>query len=204
MHGVPQSNSGTPHGVAAAIRAALGQRSVVMIGLMGCGKTSIGRRTAFHLGLPFVDADAAIEEAAGKSIKEIFDDHGEAYFRSGERRVIARLLKSAPQVLATGGGAYMNAETRQGITEAGVAVWLKADLPILMRRVMKRTNRPLLQSANPEAIMRGFMEVRYPVYAEAPVIVESRDISHDAMADYVINALAAHLLRAPNSTGNSP
>ena len=194
MHGVPQSDPGTPDDVAARLRAALGRRSVVMIGLMGCGKTSIGRRTAYHLGLPFVDADEAIEQAAGKTIKELFDDHGEAYFRDGERRVIARLLKSAPQVLATGGGAYMNAETRENIGVTGVAVWLKADLPILMRRVMKRANRPLLQSANPEAVMRGFMEARYPVYAQAPVVVESRDISHDAMAGYVINALAAHLL----------
>ena len=202
MHGVPQPDPGTPLDLAARIRAALGRRSIVMIGLMGCGKTSIGRRTAHHLGLPFVDADAAIEEAAGKTIKEIFDDHGEAYFRDGERRVIARLLRSAPQVLATGGGAYLNAETRASIGVAGVAVWLKADLPVLMRRVMKRSNRPLLQSADPEAVMRGLMEARYPVYAEAQITIESRDISHDAMAGHVINALAKHLL-PPATSGNS-
>ncbi len=167
-------------------------RSIVMIGLMGCGKTSVGRRTAQQLGLPFVDADEAIEEAAGKTIKEIFDDHGEAYFRDGERRVIARLLRSAPQVLATGGGAYMNAETRAAIAEAGVAVWLKAELPVLMRRVLKRSNRPLLQSANPEEIMRGFMAARYPIYAQAPITVDSRDIPHDAMAVRVIEALHSH------------
>jgi len=194
LHGVPHAQLDPPRDLPAAIRAALGTRSIVMIGLMGCGKTSVGRRTAHQLGLPFVDADEAIEQAAGKTIKEIFDDHGEAYFRDGERRVIARLLRSPPQVLATGGGAYLNPETRARIAETGVAVWLKAELPVLMRRVMKRTNRPLLRSADPEAVMRNFMEVRYPIYAEAPVVVESRDISHDAMAAQVINALAAYLL----------
>jgi shikimate kinase len=186
------------------IKAALGQRSIVMIGLMGCGKTSVGRRTAIQLGLPFVDADEAIEQAAGKSIKEIFEDHGEAYFRDGERRVIARLLRSAPQVLATGGGAYMNAETRAAIAANGVAVWLKAELPILMRRVMKRSNRPLLQSADPEAVMRNFIEVRYPIYAQAPIMVESRDIPHDAMAGHVLHALAAHFASAPPPTQGPP
>jgi shikimate kinase len=201
MHGVPTHDPGPNPGhgrlPASQVRDALGQRSIVMVGLMGCGKTSIGRRLGVHLGLPFVDADEAIEEAAGKTIKEIFDEHGEAYFRDGERRVIARLLKSAPQVLATGGGAYMNPETRARIAETGVAVWLKADLPILMRRVMKRSNRPLLRSADPEAVMRGFMETRYPIYAEAPVVVESRDISHDAMAGHVLEALAVHLVPLP-------
>jgi shikimate kinase len=199
MHGVPPSDPGSSRFPVSQLRGALGARSIVMVGLMGCGKTSIGRRLAFHLGLPFVDADEAIEEAAGKTIKEIFDEHGEAYFRDGERRVIARLLKSAPQVLATGGGAFLNLETRERIAETGVAVWLKADLPILMRRVMKRTNRPLLRSADPEAVMRGLMEARYPIYADATIRVESRDISHDAMAGHVIDALAAHLL--PPSPG---
>jgi shikimate kinase len=194
MHGMPPNASGSPRSLAPQLKSALGMRSIVMVGLMGCGKTSIGRKLAFHLGLPFVDADDAIEEAAGKTIKEIFDEHGEVYFRDGERRVIARLLRSAPQVLATGGGAFLNSETRDRIAETGVAVWLKADLPILMRRVMKRTNRPLLRSADPEAVMRGLMEARYPIYAEAPVVVESRDISHDAMAGVVIEALAAHLV----------
>ncbi len=197
MHGVPPNDPGNVRVPASHIREALGQRSIVMVGLMGCGKTSIGRRLGVYLGLPFVDADEAIEEAAGKSIREIFDEHGETYFRDGERRVIARLLRSAPQVLATGGGAYMNPETRTRIAETGIAVWLKADLPILMRRVTKRSNRPLLRSADPEAVMRGFMETRHPIYAEAPVIVESRDISHDAMAGHVLEALAAHLLPPP-------
>ena len=202
MHGGHPPAPGLPPERVAALRAALGQRSIVMVGLMGSGKTSVGRRTAFQLGLPFVDADAAIEQAAGKSIKEIFDDHGEAYFRDGERRVIERLLRSAPQVLATGGGAYMNPETRARIAETGVAVWLKAELPLLMKRVLKRSNRPLLQAADPQAVMRNFIEVRYPIYAGAPVVVESRDIPHDAMASRVIAALTVHLL--PPSAGGAP
>ena len=193
MHGVPPPASNPPPTIAAQVRDALGRRSVVMIGLMGCGKTSVGRRTAQQLGLPFVDADEAIEQAAGKTIKEIFDDHGEAYFRDGERRVIARLLRSPPQVLATGGGAYMNAETRAAIAETGIAVWLKAELPLLMRRVLKRSNRPLLQSANPEEVMRGFMAARYPIYAQAAITIESRDVPHDAMAHKVVEALHAYL-----------
>jgi shikimate kinase len=192
MHGVTQTATGSLSQRAAEVRQALGSRSIVMVGLMGCGKTSVGRRTAQQLSLPFVDADEAIEQAAGKTIKEIFDDHGEAYFRDGERRVIARLLRSPPQVLATGGGAFMNAETRATIAASGVAVWLKAELPLLMRRVLKRSNRPLLQSTNPEEVMRGFIASRYPIYAEAPVIVESRDVPHDAMAAAVIEALHAY------------
>ena len=196
MHGVSSPAPVPQPPVATQVRDALGRRSIVMIGLMGCGKTSVGRRIAQQLGLPFVDADEAIEQAAGKTIKEIFDDHGEAYFRDGERRVIARLLRSAPQVLATGGGAYMNAETRAAIANAGVAVWLKAELPLLMRRVLKRSNRPLLQAANPEEVMRGFMASRYPIYAEAPVTIESRDVPHDAMAAVVIEALRKYLTPA--------
>lgn len=204
MHGVSQSASAPLSQRAAEVRAALGNRSIVMVGLMGCGKTSVGRRTAQQLGLPFVDADEAIEQAAGKTIKEIFDDHGEAYFRDGERRVIARLLRSPPQVLATGGGAFMNAETRAAIAASGVAVWLRAELPLLMRRVLKRSNRPLLQSSNPEEVMRGFIASRYPVYAEAPVIVESRDVPHDAMAATVIEALEAYFKAHPQSAAQSP
>lgn len=194
MHGGSPPASGTPPERVRAVKAALGQRSIVMVGLMGCGKTSVGRRIGQQLGMPFVDADAAIEEAAGKTIKEIFDDHGETYFRDGERRVIQRLLRTPAQVLATGGGAYMNAETRAGIAAAGVAIWLKAELPLLMKRVMKRSNRPLLQAKDPEAVMRNFITMRYPVYAEAPVIVESRDLPHDIMAARAIEALADYLL----------
>jgi shikimate kinase len=175
--------------VIAAINSMLGGRSLVFVGLMGCGKTSVGRRVAGRLGLRFIDADAEIEESAGQTIPEIFADHGETFFRNGERRVIARLLKSGPQVLATGGGAFMNAETRANIRETGVSVWLKADLPVLMRRVAKRENRPLLKAADPEAVMRNFMTVRYPIYAEADLTVQTRDVPHDVMASEVISAL---------------
>ncbi len=204
MHGVSQSVSAPLSQRAAEVREALGNRSIVMVGLMGCGKTSVGRRTAQQLGLPFVDADEAIEQAADKTIKEIFDDHGEAYFRDGERRVIARLLRSPPQVLATGGGAFMNAETRAAIAASGVAVWLRAELPLLMRRVLKRSNRPLLQSSNPEEVMRGFIASRYPVYAEAPVIVESRDVPHEAMANAVIEALVSYFKAQSHNEAQSP
>lgn len=172
------------------VRQRLGQRPIVLVGLMGAGKTSVGRRLAEKLRIPFVDADHEIEAAAGKSIKEIFADHGEPYFREGERRVIQRLIGNGAQVLATGGGAYMNDETRQRIQESGISVWLRATLPILMKRVMKRQDRPLLQNEDPEAVMRGLIDKRYPVYALADVTVESRDVQHGQMVNDVIRALA--------------
>ena len=172
------------------VRQRLGHRPIVLVGLMGAGKTSVGRRLAEKLGIPFVDADHEIEAAAGKSIKEIFADHGEPYFREGERRVIQRLIGNGAQVLATGGGAYMNDETRQRIQESGISVWLKATLPILMKRVLKRQDRPLLQNEDPEAVMRGLIEKRYPVYALADVTVESRDVQHGQMVNDVVRALA--------------
>lgn len=175
---------------AESVRERLGKHPVVLVGLMGAGKTSVGRRLAEKLGIPFVDADHEIEAAAGKAIPEIFADHGEAYFREGERRVIARLLGDGAQVLATGGGAYINSETRARIQEHGVSVWLKAGLPLLMKRVSKRPGRPLLQADDPEAVMRGLMEKRYPIYAEADVTVESRDVQHGQMVNDVIRALA--------------
>jgi shikimate kinase len=171
------------------IKHKLGARPIVLVGLMGAGKTSVGRRLAERLGFPFVDADHAIEEAAGKPIAEIFADHGEPYFREGERRVIARLMRNGAQVLATGGGAYMNDETRARIQQEGVSVWLSADLPLLMKRVMKRQDRPLLRTEDPEAVMRGLMEKRYPVYGLADVTVESRDVAHAQMVNDVIKAL---------------
>jgi shikimate kinase/3-dehydroquinate synthase len=168
----------------------LGKRSIVLVGLMGCGKSSIGKRLAVKLGLPFTDADDEIERAAAKTINEIFTDHGEAHFRDGERKVIARLLGNGPQVLATGGGAFMNPETRQRIRENGISIWLRADLPVLMRRVMKRDTRPLLREGNPEATMRKLMEARYPVYAEADMTVESRDEPHDLAVTEILHRLA--------------
>ena len=175
---------------AALIRQRLGNRPIVLVGLMGAGKTSVGRRLAEKLGLAFVDADHEIETAAGKPIKDIFAEHGEAYFREGERRVIQRLIGNGAQVLATGGGAYMNDETRARIQAAGVSVWLKASLAILMKRVAKRQDRPLLQTEDPEAVMRGLIDKRYPVYALADVTVESRDVQHGQMVNDVIRALA--------------
>lgn len=175
-----------------AIRAALGERSVVLVGLMGCGKSAIGRRLAAKLALPFVDADEEIEKAAGKSIEDIFADHGEPYFREGERKVLARLLRSGPQVLATGGGAFMNAETRESIAASGVSVWLKAELPLLVRRVGKRGNRPLLKAGEPEAVLKGLIETRYPVYATADITVESRDVPHEV----IVGEIAAKLVEA--------
>jgi shikimate kinase len=169
----------------------LATRSIVLVGLMGCGKSSVGRRLAARLALPFADADDEIETAHDKTIKEIFTEHGEAYFRAGERRVIARMLRQGPQILATGGGAYMNEATRLAARESGVAVWLKADLPLLMRRVLKRTNRPLLEARDPEAVMRELMVKRYPIYALADVTVESREVSHEVIVDEVIAALLA-------------
>ena len=175
------------------IREALGPRSIVLIGLMGAGKTAVGRRLANRLDLAFIDADSEIEMAAGTSISEIFADHGEAYFRQGERKVIARLLEAGPQVLATGGGAYMNADTRNTIRARGISVWLKADLRVLLKRVQRRDNRPLLTTGDAEAVMKTLMAERYPIYAEADVTVESRDVPHDVIVGAVIDALAAKL-----------
>ena len=185
------------------IRQRLGTRSVVLVGMPGCGKSAIGRRLAPRLDLPFVDADEEIERAAGKSIKDIFAEHGEAYFRDGEHRVIARLLAAGPQVLATGGGAFMSEETRANIRRDGVSVWVKAELPILVRRVMKRNNRPLFEGRDAETVMKELMQVRYPVFASADITVESRDVPHEVIVDEIIAAIAASPLLAdsPVSSG---
>jgi shikimate kinase len=178
----------------AAVLAALGRRSIVLIGMMGVGKSSIGRRLASRLGIPFVDADAEIEKAACMSIADIFAHRGEADFRSGEARVIARLLEGGPQVLAAGGGAFMNAGTRETIRAKGVSVWLKADLEVLLRRISKRRNeRPLLQTADPEATLRALLIEREPIYAQADLTVYSRDVAHDSIVADIIAALGAFL-----------
>ena len=166
----------------------LARRSIVLVGMPGSGKSAVGRRLAARLQLPFVDADEEIERAAGKPIMDIFKDHGEAHFREGERKVIARLLTSGPQVLATGGGAFMVAETRDNVRRRGVSVWIKAELQLLLRRVLKRNTRPLLQ-VDPEGVMRSLMATRYPVYATADVTVESRDLPHEAIVTEIIEAL---------------
>lgn len=171
----------------AALLAALGRRSAVLVGMMGAGKSSIGRRLAQRLGVGFVDADAEIEAAAGMTIPEIFASYGEPYFRSGEQRVIARLLESGPQVLATGGGAFMNADTRDGIRQKGVSIWLKAEFDVLMKRVKRRAtaDRPMLQG-DPAQRIRQLMTERYPTYAEADVTVMSREVSHEVIVSEII------------------
>src|SRR6188768_1794803 len=190
----------------AALVAALGRRSVVLVGMMGAGKSSIGRRLAGRLGMSFVDADAEIEAAAGMTIAEIFTSYGEPYFRSGEQRVIARLLDSGPQVLATGGGAYMNAETRAAIRAKGLSVWLKAEFDVLMKRVKRRStaDRPMLQG-DPAQRIRHLMSERYPVYAEADVTVMSRDVSHEVIVGEIVVELARVLgVAAPAAVEAAP
>ena len=174
----------------AAVAAGLGTRSVVLVGMMGAGKTSIGRRLAGRLGLPFVDADAEIEKAAGMTIPDIFAGRGEPEFRSGEARVIARLLDGGPQVLATGGGAFMNVDTRSGIAAKGISIWLKAEIDVLMRRIRRRSDRPLLKTDDPVETLKQLVAQRYPVYAEADLTVQSRDVPHDKIVDEIVAALA--------------
>jgi shikimate kinase/3-dehydroquinate synthase len=182
--------------------ARLDGRSLVLVGMMGAGKTSVGRRLAGRLGLPFADADSEIETAAGMSIAEIFARHGETEFRQGERRVVARLLAGGPKVLATGGGAYMLEETRQAIAKHAIAIWLKADVDVLMRRVRKRSNRPLLHNVDAEATMRRLIGERYPIYAQADLTVTSRDGPHDAVIDDIVALLEAHLSLPALVTGS--
>jgi shikimate kinase len=185
----------------AEIRQSLGQNSLVLIGLMGAGKSAVGRRLAASLDLPFTDADSEIEAAAGQSIGEIFAEHGEAYFRTGEKKVIARLLENGPQVLATGGGAYMDPETRDAIKTYGTSIWLKANLRVLMKRVGRRNNRPLLQVDNPEAVMKKLMAERHPVYADADITIESREAPHEVMVGNIVDALASRLAQeTPRAT----
>lgn len=182
------------NGEAGAILSRLGHRSIVLVGMMGVGKSSIGRRLGARLGLPFVDADTEIEKAAGMSIADIFARHGEADFRSGEARVIARLLQGGPQVLATGGGAVMNADTRAAIKVQAVSVWLSADFDVLMRRIAKRKNdRPMLQTPDPAATLRQLLAEREPVYAQADIAVQSREVPHDAIVTQIVQALAGFL-----------
>jgi len=171
------------------LATALGGRSVVLVGMMGAGKTSVGRRLAHRLGLTFVDADAEIEAGAQMTIPEIFERFGEAYFRDGERKVIARLLGEGQKVLATGGGAYMHPVTRERIAAHGVSVWLKPEFDVLLRRVRKRSNRPLLQTADPEGTLRRILDERSPTYALADLIIDSRDGPHDVVVENIVEAL---------------
>ena len=178
----------------------LGRRSIVLVGMPGAGKSSVGRRLAKRLGLPFVDADEEIERAACMSIPEIFARRGEVEFREGEKRVVARLLQSGPSVLATGGGAFMNSETRDAVARQGVSVWLRADLHTLLRRVKKRTDRPLLAQGDPAAKLATLLQQRGDTYALADVIVDSRDVVHEMVVEEVIGAVHRHLIQYPEGT----
>lgn len=171
--------------------------NLVLVGLMGAGKSCIGRRLAQRLSLPFVDADAEIEAAAGCSVAEIFAEHGEAYFRDGERRVIERLLCEKPQVVATGGGAYLDDRTREAIRKKGVAVWLRADLPLLLKRTSRRDSRPLLKCGNPEEILQRLIEERYPVYDKADVAVDSVDGPPEVTLERTFEALETFFKNEP-------
>jgi shikimate kinase len=175
------------NGLESAIVRALGSRSIVLVGMMGAGKSSVGRRLAARLGVPFVDADSEIEDAAGMSIPEIFAKHGEPYFRAGEARVIARLLDGGPQVLATGGGAVMNQQTRDLVHIKGISVWLKADLDVLLRRTRRRVDRPLADR------IKELLPKREPVYAQSDIIMQSRDEPHEMIVEEIITAVAKHL-----------
>ena len=174
---------------AVAVVERLAGRPLVLVGLMGAGKTAIGRRVAAVLGLPFIDSDHEIEAASRMSVPELFEKYGETEFRALEQRVIARLIGEGIRVLATGGGAFMNAETRAAVREHAISIWLKADLDTLMGRVMKKRNRPLLKSDDPRAVMERLMVIRYPVYAEADITVQTRDERREVIADEVIAAV---------------
>jgi len=175
------------------LNALLAGRPIVLVGMMGAGKTTVGRRLATRLGRHFVDSDEEVEKAAGMTIEEIFSKHGEADFRTGEARVIARLLKDRDLVLGTGGGAFMNAETRALIKSCSVSVWISADFELLFQRVQRRSNRPLLKTANPRETLQTLIDKRYPTYAEADVTIVSKDVPQDQVAEEVIDAMLAHL-----------
>ena len=168
-------------------------RTIALVGLMGAGKSAIGKRLAHRLGLPFVDADTEIEAAAGCTIEEFFERFGEAEFRAGERRVIQRLLDGAPHVLATGGGAFMDLQTRALMRERATTIWLRADINVLFERVSRRSNRPLLKNGDPRGTLERLMAARYPIYAEADLVVDSRDAPADRTAEDVLAALMRHL-----------
>src|SRR3954454_24798810 len=197
---MPETVSPTsPASPEAEIMAALGTRSIVLIGMMGAGKSTMGRRLSVRLRLPFLDADTEIETAARMSIPDIFESHGEPHFRDGEARVIARLLDSGPAVLATGGGAFMREDTRSRIAGHAVSIWLKADLDVIMKRVKRRADRPLLQTADPAATVGRLIGEREPVYQNADITIWSRDVPHEKIVDECIDALHGLLC---GSSGN--
>ncbi|ESQ87693.1 shikimate kinase [Asticcacaulis sp. AC460] len=168
-------------------------KTVALVGLMGVGKTTIGKRLAEHFALPFVDADEEIEKAAGQSIADIFAHYGEKGFREGEERVISRLLDSPAHILATGGGALTSAKTRDNLKAKAITVWLKTDLKVLARRVANKPHRPLLKDRSPMDVLREHAKNRYPLYQIADVVVDTGDQSHSKSMDMVLNALKAHV-----------
>jgi shikimate kinase len=188
---MPHAHPGATLG--AAVVAELGLGSIVLVGMMGAGKSSVGRRLSQRIGIPFVDADTEIEKAARMTIPDIFALHGEPDFRAGEARVIARLLEGGPQVLATGGGAFMNPVTREGIAAKGVSIWLNADFDVLIKRIRRRQDRPLLATEDPAATLQKLIETRTPEYAKADIAIQSRDVPHDKIVDEIIVALAGYL-----------
>lgn len=188
-----RTEGGSRQGRARALAGKLAGKPLVLVGMMGAGKTTVGRRLASRLGRQFIDSDEEIERAAQMSIPEIFEQRGEAEFRAGEMRVIMRLLKERDIVLATGGGAFVNPETRALVKAEAVSVWLKADLDVLFERVSRRSNRPLLKTADPRATLEKLIADRYPIYGEADVTVISRDVPQDNVAGDVVGALLHHL-----------
>ncbi|MBU0583071.1 MAG: shikimate kinase [Alphaproteobacteria bacterium] len=189
MVAIPMLASGTVD----ALLSSLGSRSIVFVGLMGAGKTAIGRKVASALGLPFLDSDHEIESVSRMSIPDLFAQYGEAEFRALEQRVILRVLENGPQVLATGGGAFMNEQTREAIAANGISVWLKADVDVLLERVSKKQNRPLLQNADPRGVLERLIAERHPVYAHADITVPTRDDRREVIAGEVIDAISRSL-----------
>jgi shikimate kinase len=176
-----------------SMRAPLNDRTIALVGLMGAGKSTVGRRLSQALGMPFRDADAEIEAAAGRSVSDIFESFGEKAFRDGERRVIARLLDEPPHVLATGGGAFMNPQTRGLIKAKAVSVWLRADLDVMVRRVGRKQHRPLLVGRDPRETLSALIEERYPIYAEADIVIETDDQPAHAAVNAILAALSERL-----------
>ncbi len=181
------------------LKDGLAERPIVLVGMMGAGKTTVGRRLAARLGLPFTDSDSEIETAAGMTIPEIFSTRGEDEFRAGEARVIARLMREEGGVIATGGGAFINGETRSLIKRSGISVWIKAEFDILFARVSKRPTRPLLQTTDPKQTLRDLIEKRYPVYGQADITIISRDVPHDVVVNDIVAALDKHLKASARS-----
>lgn len=179
--------------LASEMRDKLGERTIVFVGLMGAGKTAIGRQVAQILDLPFADSDHEIEAVSKMTVPELFERYGEPEFRALEQRVIERLMKGGPRIVSTGGGAFMNAQTRQVIRDHGLAVWLKADLDLLMERVSKRQNRPLLKDPDPRGVMHRLMEERYPIYAQAHLTFETRDAKREIITEETLQAIARYL-----------